>query len=307
LCDQLEADQKEREQRHFNLARASVSQFTQDPTPANLEFVFHKSYDISPSDLRKTILSLAVQGKLVPQDPDDEPALVTLKSHGVSATQPKNEHVRHARDESSSERTKVLHSLPGDWSWVPTEEVCEAIIDCPHSTPVFAPTGYLCLDTNSFKAGVLLQHKLRFVRRDVFEDRRKRLSPRPGDIVFAREGSVGESIVIPEGVECCLGQRVMLFRLFRGLVPSYFRMALSEESSLSRLLELHKGIGARHVNVGDMRNAMIPLPPLAEQKRIVAKGEELMALVDQLEAQIGRSKQQASLLLDALVADLTKV
>ena len=78
LCDRLEAQQQERETRHAALARASLARFADAPTPANLNFLFHKSYDIAPADLRKSILTLAVQGKLVPQDPNDEPALALL-------------------------------------------------------------------------------------------------------------------------------------------------------------------------------------------------------------------------------------
>ena len=74
LCDRLEAQQQERETRLAALARASLARFADAPSPANLNFLFHKSYAITPADLRKSILTLAVQGKLVPQDPSDEPA-----------------------------------------------------------------------------------------------------------------------------------------------------------------------------------------------------------------------------------------
>ena len=69
LCGRLEAQQQERETRHAALARASLARFADAPTPANLPFLFHPSYAIPPADLRKSILTHAVQGKLVPKTP----------------------------------------------------------------------------------------------------------------------------------------------------------------------------------------------------------------------------------------------
>ncbi len=66
LCDRLEAQQQERDKQHAALARASLTRFADAPTPTNLDFLFHKSYAITPADLRKSILTLAVQGKLIP-------------------------------------------------------------------------------------------------------------------------------------------------------------------------------------------------------------------------------------------------
>src|SRR6185369_12833653 len=60
LCDRLEAQEQERETRHAALARASLARFADAPTPANLQFLFHKSYDIAPADLRKSIFTLAI-------------------------------------------------------------------------------------------------------------------------------------------------------------------------------------------------------------------------------------------------------
>ena len=78
-------------------------------------------------------------------------------------------------------------------------------------------------------------------------------------------------------------------------------LQLSELSSLTRLLSLHKGIGAKHVNVADMRRALIAVPPTAERHRIVAKVDELMTVCDRLEAQLTITQTESRRLLEAVL------
>ncbi len=106
LCDRLALQQQERETRHAALARASLSRFAEAPTPANLEWIFHPSFPIPPADLRKAILTLAVQGKLVPQDPNDEPAEDGLRSCGVD--------LKRWAVSKDEERQDV----PLSWTWI---------------------------------------------------------------------------------------------------------------------------------------------------------------------------------------------
>ena len=112
LCDRLEAQQQERETRHAALARASLARFADAPTPANLNFLFHKSYDIAPADLRKSILTLAVQGKLVPQDPNDEPA-EELLSQILSNNPHLSESFKGSGEQTGAE--EELGVIPESW------------------------------------------------------------------------------------------------------------------------------------------------------------------------------------------------
>ena len=150
----------------------------------------------------------------------------------------------------------------------------------------------------------MLSHKLRHVDEATYADRVARLVPKPGDLIFAREGTVGESLIIPPDTVSCLGQRVMLFRFSTHVFNEFIRMAITSGDFLQRLLTLHKGIGAKHVNVGDMRRAVVPLPPLAEQRRIVARVEELRRLCAQLRERLTAARRTQSQLADALVAEV---
>ncbi|MFM5383117.1 restriction endonuclease subunit S [Aeromonas veronii] len=191
--------------------------------------------------------------------------------------------------------------LPVGWKWGRLDEIFNVIVDCPHSTPKFIDNGYVSLDTSCFKQGILIKEKFRYVSEETYKARNSRLTPCTGDIVFAREGSVGESVVIPDGLRCCLGQRVMLFRPSAELNPHFLRLTISSQMALSVLLSLHKGIGAKHVNVSDMKSYVIALPPAIEQDRIVAKVDELMTLCDQLKSRLQTSQQTQLALAESLV------
>jgi type I restriction enzyme S subunit len=141
LCDQLEARQKERETRHAELARASLSRFADAPTPANLTFLFHNSYTIPPADLRRSVLSLAVRGKLAPQDPNDE--LVTDLVKRISNEKALLVKTSAIKSESPSEPIldeEKLFSIPDTWTWARAGDLCRPISS--GSTPdqgVFRP------------------------------------------------------------------------------------------------------------------------------------------------------------------------
>ena len=313
LCDALEAKGQLGAAQHTQLVSTLLGTLTASATPDELADHWQRvaqHFDLlagrpeAIDALEQTLLQLAVRGLLVPQDPTDEPASALLQK------------IRAEKDRliatGQIKRDKPLppitdeekpFELPVGWEWGRLEQLSIAIVDCPHSTPKFVESGRLCLDTNSFKQGVLLPHKLRFVDESTFVERNARLAPQPGDLVFAREGSVGESILIPDGVDACLGQRVMLFRFSTQVSKEFVRLAISSTSFLDALLAMHKGIGAKHVNVGDMRNAVIPLPPLPEQSRIVTRITALRRLCADLRQRLAERQSVQARLAEALVAN----
>ncbi len=287
LCDQLEALQQERETQQAALARASLARFAAEPTPANLNFIFHPTYTITPADLRKSILTLAVQGKIVPQDADDNPA--------------------DAYDEPCRAEQNG-NGIPGSWALVSLAEIAQQIVDCPHSTPKWTSSGKICVRTNQFRPGRLDLSETKFVSEKTFEDRIQRLRPQEADILYSREGGIlGIACRIPPKVELCLGQRMMLIRAGTSITPTYLELVLNAPLITEIARRQTTGVAAPRINVSTVKSYLIPVPPLAEQHRIVAKVAQLMALVDELETQVAASRDTAVNLLSALVAELTAV
>ncbi len=314
LCDRLEAQQQEWETRHAALARASLARFADAPTPANLDFLFHPSYAIPPADLRKSILTLAVQGKLVPQDPNDEPAESSIERVSKDAKKAIRDGIirRHGLEETPD--GSDLSELPFGWRWTRLVEVTRpvqyAIKRGPFGSAIrkdmFVPTGFKVYEqqhaiSGDFAKGRYYVNEAKFEELSAFE-------LHPGEILVSCSGTVGKVAIVPANIErgiinqallkLSLHQSALLNEYFLILFPAFFM----ETDTLTNL----SGTAQKNIPGMDVLKAMpFPLPPLAEQRRIVAKVSDLMALVDALETQLAASRATAANLLSALVAELT--
>ena len=194
-----------------------------------------------------------------------------------------------------------LTPLPEGWTWASVAQVSSSIVDCPHSTAKFVTVGLPCVDTTCIKPGMIVREKLRFVSRETFEQRVERLVPAADDIVFAREGTVGTAVAIPDDVNPCLGQRVMLMRPDSCIVPRYFQHCLNSQIIRQQYLPKIVGSTAPHINVAAVKLFALPLPPLAEQTRIVAEVERRLSVVDELEAVVSANLQRSARLRQSIL------
>ena len=287
LCDQLEAQQQERETKHTALAQATLARFAEAPTPTNLNLLFHSFFSIQPSDLRKTILTLAIQGKLVPRDSNDEPARL-VKSQSVEPT-------------FSSE---ILINMPTSWRWVPIGSVAESrlgkMLDKQKNKGTEHP--YL-RNTNVhwFRFELESIKTMRFEDAELDEYRLQ-----PGDVLICEGGhGIARTAVWKGQIPSIMFQKALhRVRPSSNLNGDYFAYCLRVYEQVGILQRFYTGAGIPHFTGKALAKITIPLPPLAEQKRIVAKVEELMALVDALEAQQAAADQAAPHLLDAVVSEL---
>lgn len=291
LCDRLEAQQQERETRHTALARASLARFADAPTPANLGFLFHKSYDISPEDLRKAILSLAIRGKLVSQDPKDE-SILALLDH-VSAhktTLAKAGRLRGQVSVTPMGDDEGEFELPPTWAWVrfgqiminrDSERIPVSKAEREGRPKIFdyyGASGVIDkIDAYLFDKPLLL----------IGEDGAN-LVNRSTPIAFVARGKywVNNHAHVLDGFSEDLLRYIALHI-----------NAISLEKYIT-------GSAQPKMNQAKMNSIPIALPPLAEQRRIVAKVDQLMALVDELEQQLTESRATGAKLLEAVVAEI---
>lgn len=105
-------------------------------------------------------------------------------------------------------------------------DLCELIVDCPHSTPEWTDSGYIVLRNQNIRNGTLDLSSPSFTDENGYKSRIKRAEPKAGDIVLTREAPMGEVCLIPEGLQCCLGQRQVLLRPQKEVSGEYLFWAL---------------------------------------------------------------------------------
>ena len=302
LCDELETAQVKREARRDRLVAATLHGLNNgDTAESNGRPGFTQSarfylnhlprLTTRPGhihQLRQTILNLAVRGKLVPQDPKDEPARNDI-AEIVRKDRKKGGHPERINGESHEvyAEARSQMSLPSAWGVASLAESALVVVDCPHSTPKWTDMGKICVRTNQFRPGFLDLAESRFVSNSTFNKRIERLRPVENDILYSREGGIlGVACLVPPGVELCLGQRMMLIRVASVHSPRFFELTLNSPLITEIALKRTTGGAAPRVNVSTVKAYPIPIPPLAEQHRIVGKVDALMALCDELEAQL---------------------
>ena len=162
------------------------------------------------------------------------------------------------------------------------KDITELIVDCPHSTANDEGKGYPLVRTPNIGKGRLVYQGMHRVSEEVYNKRNQRAVPQEDDLIFAREATAGNVALIQKGEKVCLGQRTVLIRPLQNVLDSdflaYYILSPNTQTSL-----VHKAIGTTvsHVNMEDIRAYPIPLPPLAEQRRIVSAIEKLLPLIDE--------------------------
>lgn len=315
LCDQLEANLQEREQRFPVLSRACHAEFATAPYSINLSRIFDEVGRVNPSDLRNTILTLAMRGKLVPQNPREESASQLLERIAEKRGKLLTNGYPNPDEAKSQLRKQREQRLPGDlrglpvgWKWATLMQASLLIVDCHNKTAPYVSTGIPLIRTTNIRKGRLNLQDPRYVSDSTYERWSARCKPEPGDILITREAPMGEACIIPLGMKICMGQRMMLIRLVPDTVDANFLLySIMDPELMNRVKDKPIGATVQHLRVGGVETLLVPVPPLGEQRRIVAKLDELISLVDQLEACQRECDQIAGDYAESYIASFTGI
>ncbi len=172
-------------------------------------------------------------------------------------------------------------------------DICELIVDCPHSTAKDEGQGYPLIRTPNIGKGRLILDDVHRVSKDVYDARNQRAVPQEDDLILAREAPVGNVAIIQPGQKVCLGQRTVLIRPDKSKVnPNYLVYNLLSPIQQHNLTSSANGATVAHLNMGIIRNLKMELPPRDVQDKIAG----ILSKYDEL---IENSRKQIALLEEA--------
>ena len=314
LCDELEARQQKQNGSRTRLSTAAIDKLLTARKPD--EFAEHwqricDHFDLlsdtpeSIGQLRQTILQLAVQGKLVSQDPNDEPASVLLEKIRLEKERLVEEK-KIKKDKIFASVTKLEPPwvVPETWSWVRLQDVFEL---SRGGSP--RPAG----DPQYFGGGIPW-----ITVGEITKDRDKYLTTTtegltelgssrsrfiyPEDLLLTNSGA---TLGVPKIslIKGCINDGVAILKSFHeNIYKEYAYLFLLQQTGAFRAV--NQGMGQPNLNTPILAGWFFPLVPFQEQRRIVARVDQLMSLCDKLEAKLKQSQTDSEQLMDAMVQNV---
>ena len=242
-----------------------------------------------PEALKKSILQEAVQGKLVPQDPTDEPAEALLERIRAKKQQlikegkikkDKHESVIFRRDNSHYEKRgseevciddEIPFEIPENWVWCRLGSILEKLTDGAHSTPKYTDSGVPFISVKDVSSGVLSFDSAKHISESEHRELYKRCDPKRGDILLTKVGTTGIPVIVDTDEEFSLFVSVAQLRFLHSLLDKNYLLLLIQSPLVQQQCTEHtRGVGNKNWVMRDIANTLVAIPPLAEQKRIVA-------------------------------------
>lgn len=232
--------------------------------------------------LKDKILQLAIQGRLVEQDINDEPASVLLEK----IAEEKERLIKEKKKNKEKPFPEIKEEekpfeLPKGWEWVRFQEVLD-VRDGTHDTPKYIEQGIPLVTSKNLINGNISFQDVKYISLEDHQKISERSNVDEGDILFAMIGSIGNPVIVKKSIAFSI-KNIALFKYYINelIIPKYlyYYLIFSQENMK------HNSSGGvqSFVSLTFLRKYIFPLPPLSEQERIVAKVDELFAIIDELD------------------------
>lgn len=289
LCDRLESEQNNSAAAHRQLIETLLGTLTQSTDAADFEANWKRiaehfdtlfTTEASIELLQKIILQLAIMGKLVPQDPNDEPAPKIFASEKIF-------------------ESALPYEIPYGWTLTNLNNVAEINGGFAFKSTDYTDDGMRVVRISDFDELGFKDHKI--VRHSFRQELSKFCLAEDNILMAMTGGTVGKSLlvnVLPEPM--IVNQRVATIKVLEGTCATYVDIVIRAEG-VQAAIQKAKNSTNDNISMNDIKGFAVPLPPLEEQFRIVAKVDELMAFCDQLKASIKAATAAQSTLSAALI------
>lgn len=256
-----------------------------------------------PDQLKKSILQEAIQGNLVAQNPADEPASALLERIRAEKDQLiKDGKIKREKNPSQIFRGDDGHfyerigkaepvfiddqlpfEIPESWEWARLGSIVNKLTDGTHSTPHYIPSGIPFISVKDVSSGQLDLSNCKYISKEEHDELYERCNPEYGDILLTKVGTTGVPAIVNTHQEFSMFVSVALLKFNQKLLCNkYLRYSILSPLVQEQANQNTRGVGNKNWVVRDIARTLIPLPPLAEQQRIVAKIEQLLPLCERL-------------------------
>ena len=254
------------------------------------------------SSAKSKILDLAIRGKLVPQNPNDEPASVLLeriraeKEELIKAgkiKRDKKESIIFRGEDNSYYETidknttciddEIPFIIPNGWAWCRLQSISSILTDGTHKTPEYSDSGYLFLSSKNVTFGKIdwenVMHIPEYLHKELYE----RLAPAKDDILLAKNGTTGIAAIVDRNEVFDIYVSLALIRIVNNLVfPSYVLYAIGSPYVQEYFNNSLKGIGVPNLHLEHIRKTLISIPPYSEQKQIAELLKNIFLKIDDI-------------------------
>jgi len=255
--------------------------------------------------LKNSILQWAIQGKLVPQDPNDEPASVLLeKIRTEKARLVKEGKIKKDKNESFIFRgddnsyyekflatgevkcidEEIPFEIPKGWEWCRFSAIYRLLTDGTHKTPKYTESGVPFISVKDMSSGKLSFSNTKCISEEEYKILSARCCPEYGDLLISKVGTTGIPLIIDTDKEFSIFVSLALIKFFPNYIDRKFLIHLINSPLIQEQVKRDtRGVGNKNWVLTAISNTLLAIPPLVEQKRIVSKIEEIMPIADKYE------------------------